>query len=58
MTTKAPVQIANQLNLRPAKADQRPDYCLAYLDWLFWWYLATVELTDRLLARQAPAPAP
>jgi hypothetical protein len=24
-----------------------------FLDWVFWWYLATVELTDRLLTRQA-----
>jgi hypothetical protein len=23
-----------------------------HLDWVFWWYLATVELTNRLLARQ------
>ena len=25
----------------------------AFLDWVFWWYLATIELTDRILARQA-----
>lgn len=45
-------QIANQFALRHQRADQRPDYDEAYLDWLFWWYLATLELTDQLLARQ------
>lgn len=45
-------QIANTFDLRHRKANQRPDYPDAYLDWVFWWYLATVELTDRLVARQ------
>jgi hypothetical protein len=45
-------QIANQFDVRHRRADQRPDYDDAYLDWIFWWYLATVELTNRLLARQ------
>jgi hypothetical protein len=27
----------------------------AFLDWLFCWYLGTVELTNQLLARQASA---
>lgn len=44
-------QIANQFDIRHRKADQHPDYDDAYLDWLFWWYLATVDLTDRLIAR-------
>ena len=48
-------QIANQFDVRHRRADQRPNYDEAYLDWIFWWYLATVELTDRLLARQ-PRP--
>jgi hypothetical protein len=26
-----------------------------FLDWIFWWYLATIELTDRLLYRQRTA---
>jgi hypothetical protein len=46
-------QIANEFDLRHNKADQRGDYDDAYLDWIFWWYLTTVELTDRLLAQQA-----
>lgn len=45
--------IANQLNLRHRRVDQRSDYDEVHLDWLFWWYLATLDLTDRLLARQA-----
>lgn len=48
-------QIANQFSIRHQRADQRTDYDDAYLDWLFWWCLATVELTDRLLAR-SPTP--
>jgi hypothetical protein len=45
--------IANDFAIRHQKADQRGDYDLAFLDWLFWWYLGTVELTNQLLARQA-----
>jgi hypothetical protein len=44
--------IANGFAIRHQRADQRGDYDSAFLDWLFWWYLATVELTDQLLARQ------
>jgi hypothetical protein len=46
-------QIANQFAVRHQKADQRGDYDPAFLDWLFWWYLDTVHLTDQLFARQA-----
>jgi hypothetical protein len=46
--------IANQFAIRHQGADQRGDYDPAFLDWLFWWYLGTVQLTDQLLARQAP----
>ncbi len=45
--------IANRFGIRHQRADQRADYDPAFLDWLFWWYLATVELTDQLLARPA-----
>jgi len=31
----------------PLKASYDP----VFLDWVFWWYLATIELTDRLLRR-------
>lgn len=43
-------EIANRFDLRHRKADQRGDYDEAFLDWIFWWYLATVELTNRLIA--------
>jgi len=46
-------EIANKFAVRHRNADQRDHYDDAYLDWLFWYYLATFELTDRLLARQA-----
>lgn len=42
-------QIANQFAIRHHRADQHPDYDDAYLDWIFWTYLATVELM-RVLA--------
>jgi hypothetical protein len=45
--------IANQFAVRHQRANQRGDYDSAFLDWLFWWYLDTVQLTDQLLARQA-----
>lgn len=45
-------QIANQFAIRHRRDDQRPDYDPAFLDWVFWWYLATIELTDRILERQ------
>ena len=32
------------------------DYPVAYLDWIFWCYLATVELTDRIDVSQAASP--
>ncbi len=44
-------QIANEFDLRHRRADQRDDYGDDYLDWIFWWYLGTVELTNRLLRR-------
>ncbi|MFE3184251.1 hypothetical protein ACFXKR_25775 [Streptomyces violascens] len=31
------------------RADQRGEYDDAFLDWILWWYLSTVELTNRLI---------
>jgi hypothetical protein len=45
-------QIANEFDLRHSTAMQKTEYDDASLDWLFWWYLATIELTHRLSARQ------
>ena len=47
--------IANEFDLRHRRADshdkaQRDDYDEAFLDWIYWWYLGTIELTDTLLA--------
>jgi hypothetical protein len=44
-------QIANEFAIRHQNARQRPDYDEAYLDWLYWWYLATIELTNQLLTK-------
>ena len=42
-------EIANRYDLRHQNADQRCDYDSAFLDWIYW-YLATVQLCDQLLA--------
>lgn len=52
-------RIANEFDLRHRGArgrgrEQQADYDVAFLDWIYYWYLATVELTDRLLARPRP----
>ncbi|MGH9262578.1 MAG: hypothetical protein ACRD08_22195, partial [Acidimicrobiales bacterium] len=46
-------QIANQFAIRHHNGQQKADYDPVFLDWVFWWYLATIELTDRILDRQA-----
>ncbi|MFE6229500.1 hypothetical protein ACFVQZ_36445, partial [Streptomyces sp. NPDC057854] len=48
--------IANKFAIRHQRADQQPDYDDAYLDWIFWWYLATVELVRSLRQRGAAQP--
>lgn len=45
--------IANGFAIRHQDAKQLGAYDPMFLDWVFWYYLATVELTDRLLARPA-----
>jgi hypothetical protein len=49
--------IANEFAIRHQHRGQRGDYDPVFLDWVFWWYLATIELTDRLLARQGAEQA-
>jgi hypothetical protein len=44
-------EIANRFAVRHRNDAQQADYDPAFLDWVFWWYLATIELTDRILAR-------
>ncbi|MGH3365937.1 MAG: hypothetical protein ACRDOY_01900, partial [Nocardioidaceae bacterium] len=48
--------IANEFAIRHQRRGQQSDYDSAFLDWIVWWYLATIELTDRLLARQSANP--
>ena len=43
-------QIANKFAIRHQRAGQQADYDPAFLDWIFWWYLATVELIDRIIS--------
>ena len=45
--------IANNFALRHQDLKQQRDYDPAFLDWIFWWYLATIELSDNLLTRPA-----
>jgi len=47
--------IANKYNIRHHKADQHRDYPDYYLDWVFWMYLSTIELTNRVIDEQAAA---
>ncbi|WEH34809.1 hypothetical protein PZB75_16500 [Streptomyces sp. AM 4-1-1] len=52
-------EIANRFGLRHRRADQLANYSDAFLDWIFWWYLATVELTNKLIeAAEPPAVGP
>ncbi|MDQ1739016.1 MAG: hypothetical protein QOE53_668, partial [Pseudonocardiales bacterium] len=46
-------EIANRFDLRHRRADQLADYDDAYLDWIFWWYLSTLELIESLTRNQA-----
>lgn len=47
-------RIANKLNLRHRRTDRRTYYAPEFLEWLFYWYLATVDLPDKLLGRRQP----
>ena len=44
--------IANNFGLRHRNKAQQDDYHDDFLDWIFWWYLATIELLQRISARQ------
>ena len=46
--------IANNFDLRHARDQQHSRYDAAFLDWIFWWYLATVELIEALPSRSQP----
>lgn len=44
--------IANKFAIRHQNKQQLSDYDPAFLDWVFWWYLGTVELTNRIILQQ------
>lgn len=47
-------QLANEFAIRHQNANQHGDYDeQLYLEWIFYWYLATINLTDRILTGQA-----
>lgn len=46
-------EIANRFEIRHRRAEQRGNYDAAFLDWIFWWYLATVELTNSVIASRS-----
>lgn len=53
---RALFEIANKFALRHRKANQRGEYDDAYLEWIFYWYLATVHLTRQLIRDTSDAP--
>lgn len=46
-------QLANEFSVRHQRRGQHSEYDPAFLNWMFWWYLATIELTDRIIERQS-----
>jgi hypothetical protein len=50
--------IANKFAIRHRRADQSTAYDPIFLDWVFWAYLSTVELTNRLLSVRSGTTAP
>jgi hypothetical protein len=51
-------QIANRFQIRHLNEQQKGNYDAAFLDWIFWWYLSTIDLTNKLLDRQTAALKP
>jgi len=41
-------EIMNKFAIRHRDANQQSDYDSMYLDWIFWWFLASVDLVDGL----------
>jgi hypothetical protein len=44
--------VANEFHVRHQDAKQKRDYDAFYLDWIFWVYLSSVELTNRVIDEQ------
>jgi hypothetical protein len=49
-------EIANRFDLRHRRPSERTDYRDDFLEWIFYWYLATIRLTDSLIA-DPPSPS-
>lgn len=47
-------KIANKFALRHRRDNQKDDYGPEFLDWIFWTYMATVSLTEKLIKRDSP----
>lgn len=45
-------EIANKFDIRHRNEFQRGDYDDDFLEWIFYWYLSTVHLTNQLLTRR------
>ncbi|PPK63328.1 hypothetical protein CLV40_12941 [Actinokineospora auranticolor] len=51
---RALFEIANKFNLHHRKVDQHNKYDVElYFQWIFYWYVSTIRLTDKILERQA-----
>ena len=46
-------QIANEFDVRHRDGKQYSDLGDEFQEWVFWMYLASVELTNRLISRDA-----
>jgi hypothetical protein len=50
--------IANGFGIRHQRADQKTDYDQdLYLEWIFYWFLATVNLTSKITSVSSSATA-
>lgn len=47
-------QLANQFHIRHRDGRQHGDYAVEFLEWIFWIYLSTVELTNQIIDSQGP----
>lgn len=44
--------IANEFDIRHKSEKQKGNYDPIFFEWIFWWYLATIELTNRMIERK------
>lgn len=48
-------QVMNKFAIRHHREDQLRIYDPIFLDWIFWWFLAALETSNRLVARNPEA---